>query len=398
MAPRAASRASLLLPFATAAVLLLSTISSASALAGEVCTTFSSMDNGGCTRNSYSHYSRHFTVTDGGVLRGFTARTSAYSASIATYVGFAGVGETQCDWVGGSGMGDKVVNCPAITVPAGQNVYIKHTSLATGRLYTSGAPCSNNGEAAVSFEVCRPAPSSSPPPPPPSPSPPPPPPSPSPPPPPPSPSPPPPPPSPSPPPPPPSPSPPPSSSVQLERALTAGRAFPTLLPDSETTGALRISVTAAYTEVESTWRTLFNFSGVACTFHASSINVAAPAAPELVVPNFLSFSNQNGASVRCSQGVYMTSASPGYASWPRNTPATLTFDIDALGNVGVPAIDGVPFELVPFPMDDTWVPACATVRLAAAEALYLGASSGEAGDDFVGDITNVTITRVGVDE
>ncbi len=185
--------------------------------------------------------------------------------------------------------------------------------------------------------------------------------------------------------------------MQLERAHTAGRAFPTLIPDSQTTGPLRISVTAAYTEVDSTWRTLFNFSGVACTFHASSINVAAPGAPELVVPTFLSFSNQNGASTRCSQGVYMTSASPGFASWPRNTPTTLTFDIDADGNLGVPAIGGVPFELVPFPKDGgSWVPACATVRLAAAEALYLGAS-GDAGDDFVGDITDVTITRVGAD-
>jgi hypothetical protein len=116
-----------------------------------------------------------------------------------------------------------------------------------------------------------------------------------------------------------------------------------------------------------------------------------------VVPTFLSFSNQNGASTRCSQGVYMTSASPGFASWPRNTPATLTFYIDADGNLGVPAIGGVQFELVPLYEDVSWAPACATVRLAAAEALYLGASGGDAGDDFVGDITDVTITRVGAD-
>ncbi len=96
MAPCAASsssRAPLLLPLAAAAVLL-SFISSANAgLAGEVCMTFLSIDGGGCTRNSYSHYSRHFPVADGGVLRGFTARTSAYSAGVATYAGVSGVGE-----------------------------------------------------------------------------------------------------------------------------------------------------------------------------------------------------------------------------------------------------------------------------------------------------------------
>jgi hypothetical protein len=190
----------------------------------------------------------------------------------------------------------------------------------------------------------------------------------------------------------------PSSVVQLQRTQATGRAFPTLRPDSATNGALSIAVTATRfaDDAEAAWRTLFNFSGLACTVHASSINVAAPGAPELVVPNFMTISNQNGASTRCSQGVYLTSASPGFASWPLNTPATLTFDVDVDGNLGVPAIGGVPFELVPFPKDDTWVPACARVRLGTEEALYIGAA-GDGGDEFVGDITDVTIMRVGTE-
>jgi hypothetical protein len=168
-----------------------------------------------------------------------------------------------------------------------------------------------------------------------------------------------------------------------------------LTPDSIATGALVINITASHTEVEASWRVLFNFSGLSCTMHASSINVAAPGAPELVVPNILTFSNDNGLSTRCSQGVYMTSASPGYASWPLNTQATLTFSVDSLGAVGVPSINGVPFELVSFPDDNgDWVPACAPVLLSASDELYVGAGAA-AHDDFVGHIGDVTIERVG---
>jgi hypothetical protein len=182
--------------------------------------------------------------------------------------------------------------------------------------------------------------------------------------------------------------------VQLTSTQATGRAFPTLKASATATGALSISVTATYTAKESTWRTLFNFAGLSAKLHTDSVNVASPGAPELVVPNFLAFSNANGASTRCSQGVYLTSASPDrYASWPLNTQATLTFTVDASGAVGVPSINGVPFELVTFPKDASWVPACAEVLLSGGEALFVGAQDGEA-DDFTGSIGDVVIDRV----
>jgi hypothetical protein len=199
----------------------------------------------------------------------------------------------------------------------------------------------------------------------------------------------------SPPPPPPSPSPPPTSVVRLIRTETAGRAFPVLATDSNATGALVVTVTATYTAEEGTWRTLFNFAGLSAQIYTSSVNVGAPGAPELVVPNFLSFSNAHGGSTRCSQGAYLISAHAHHASWPLNTEATLSFPVDASGAVGVPHIEGVPFELVAFPKDASWTPACAPVVLTDADALYVGAQSGAA-DDFSGSIRDVVIQRVGI--
>jgi hypothetical protein len=176
----------------------------------------------------------------------------------------------------------------------------------------------------------------------------------------------------------------------------AGSASVVLTADSTTKGALRINVTAIHTEVESTWRTLFNFSGLTCLFHASSVNVAAPGADELVVPSIISFNNGNGLSQRCSQGVYMTSASPGYASWPLNTAARLTFEVDARGHVSVPSINGVPFEAIAFPDNGDWITACEEVVLSASDALYVGATGATGGgEDFVGSIADVTIERIG---
>jgi hypothetical protein len=172
-----------------------------------------------------------------------------------------------------------------------------------------------------------------------------------------------------------------------------GRSFPTLKAGTSASGALSISVTAAYTAKESTWHTLFNFAGLTARIYTDSVNVGAPGTPDLVVPNFLAFSNGNGASTRCSQGVYLTSELADHASWPLNTPATLTFTVDAAGAVGVPSINGVPLELVTFPHDASWVPACAKVELSSSDALYVGARDGTT-DDFSGSIGSVIINRL----
>jgi hypothetical protein len=122
------------------------------------------------------------------------------------------------------------------------------------------------------------------------------------------------------------------------------------------------------------------------------------------VRNFGDVSNAHGASLRCSQGFYLTSDLAGYASWLPDSEATITLEVDATGLVQVPHIDGLPFELIDYnAVDPTtglrklevpWVPGCQPMRgFAADAALYLGSAGDASSDDagFKGRILHVSV-------
>jgi hypothetical protein len=398
------------------AAALLSILRSAAALAGEVCTTYSTITATTCTRTDSWHYSQQFVVPEGGKIRGFTARTTSYYRSIATYVIIPGVGETQCDWIGGStALIDRYVNCPVVTVPPGATVYTRHTSLGAGRNYVSGAPCSNTGQSAVSFEVCRPG--ASPPPP----------------------SPPPPPPPPSPPPPPPPPSPPPPSKAlrgayaALPAALAAATdaslvssdaggatlraflgegvtavgesllAFDGLPAASSTSGvtvsvgeasasgaAVSVHVTGAYTLLpyepalvegfsDDRYRHLFNFSGLTAVIRGDRLWVG----------------NTLGGAVNCGGGADLNgrpaagSGVPAAPAWPAGVTRSVTVRVSAAGDVSI-LIDGAPAAVPPEEVAAQLAvpPGCAPPAVPAGAILQFGASGhAEFDDTFSGTMS-----------
>jgi hypothetical protein len=155
-----------------------------------------------------------------------------------------------------------------------------------------------------------------------------------------------------------------------------------LTPDAAAvTGALRISVTASYAAANTTTRTVFNLGGLIFRINPSPIDVG------VAVHSFADFANANGASTRCSQGFYLTTEFAGYASWEAGVEETLVFEVNADGEVGVPTINGLPFQLIGFPSsaEVPWVPGCATVRLDGTSALFVGAANGD--DEAAGAAT-----------
>jgi hypothetical protein len=165
--------------------------------------------------------------------------------------------------------------------------------------------------------------------------------------------------------------------------------------------ALTISLTGSYSAAGGNLtRTVFNLGGVAFRVAPFAIDVGVR------VHSFADFVNANGASVRCSQGFYLTSDLAGHASWPADTEATLTFTVDAHGMVGVPSIGGEPFEVIDFhahdPLSGTprreevpWVAGCQAVSLGAGSALYVGNGGAERSDaDFKGVIKSLSVDYV----
>jgi hypothetical protein len=164
--------------------------------------------------------------------------------------------------------------------------------------------------------------------------------------------------------------------------------------------ALTISLTARYTTTPSDGtnltRTVFNLGGLTFRIAPFAIDVGVP------VSSFAYFANANGASMRCSQGFYLISDYAGFASWLPDTDATLEFTVDADGMVGVPSINGDPFELVDYHAVDPltglrsaevpWVPGCKPVSLGTDSALYVGNGGAESSAaDFKGDIKSLSI-------
>jgi hypothetical protein len=165
--------------------------------------------------------------------------------------------------------------------------------------------------------------------------------------------------------------------------------------------ALTISLTARYSAAGGNlMRTVFNLGGVTFRVAPFAIDVGVR------VHSFADFANANGASVRCSQGFYLTSELAGFASWPADTEATLTFTLDEHGMVGVPSIGGEPFEVIDFhahdPLSGTprreevpWVAGCQAVSLGAGSALYVGNGDAESSDaDFKGVIKSLSVDYV----
>jgi hypothetical protein len=390
MAPRAASRAPLLLPLLSAAVLLCSA-TSAAALDGEICTTYSSEDGGGCTRKNSWHYSRFFNVPDGGIIRGFTARSGAWYEGVATYVIVSGVSETQCDWFGG-GYETRHFNCADTVVPPGADVRTLHTSLGEWRNYVSGAPCNDNGHATVSFEVCRPklktlkgiyaalpsmlasAPptgavlvSSD------------------------------------------------ASGAALSASLGAGvtavgenvLAFDGLPAESATSGVtvsvgeasaagagVSVTISGAYSLLQyepalvegysdNRYRHLFNFSGLTAVIHGDRLWVG----------------NALGGAVHCGGGADLRggasggSGAPGAPSWPAGVSRSITVRVSATGEVSI-LIDGVPAAPPPpaaVEEEASPAPGCVPPVVPAGAVLQFG-TSGHAGYD---DTFSGTMTQLG---
>jgi hypothetical protein len=176
---------------------------------------------------------------------------------------------------------------------------------------------------------------------------------------------------------------------------------------SAVSGALRVSVTASYPRAaadDHVTRTLFNLDGLTLRINPAPLVLSGGVA----VRDFADVSNAHGASVRCSHGFYLTSEYAAFASWHADSEATITLVVDgATGLVGVPTIDGVPFELIDYRNASTydkfgvrreevpWVPGCQPVAsFNQGSRMYVG-SSGDAGaaatEGFKGHIQHLSV-------
>jgi hypothetical protein len=182
--------------------------------------------------------------------------------------------------------------------------------------------------------------------------------------------------------------------LSLSGGVTAGQ-YPVIIPSASTAaGALTVSVTASHTG-DAGWRTLFDFDGLVFSIYAGLVNVAAPGSEPLWVRDFISISNHNGASSSCSAGMYLTSTESDVGSWPADTTATITLTVDENGEIGVPTVNDLPLELVVFPPNADWVPACRPVAFHTSSRLLVGAG-GDMGADtkFKGVIASVGLDTV----
>ena len=180
----------------------------------------------------------------------------------------------------------------------------------------------------------------------------------------------------------------PRDSEQLRRSVV-------ITPSLDVAGAMLISVNASYTahadDGGPEWRTLYNFDGLEFVIHAAPVNVAGPGGDPLVVHDFAAVRHNNGGSLRCSQGVYLTAKrADKFASWQPDTFAVIDLVIDEHGMVGVPSINGVRFEPVAFDFNSDWVESCTALSFTTDSVLRVGHGAAQ-GDTFPGVVASVSI-------
>jgi hypothetical protein len=231
---------------------------------------------------------------------------------------------------------------------------------------------------------------------------------------------------------------------------------PSPLPFNPCSQAYNISFTASYPAVVSKWQTLFNLDGLVASMSTgpkavgasefTAHGTVASRGADGTVHNFLTFYNIHNGSHHCSRSVYLTPTrvneqfgldtsaqtrgrrlqqhtstdgtsseglfnhstrwqnwgnsaqlrqGPSFGSWNVSTMSTIHFPVHADGTLGLPFIDGVELEEVPFPIAGTPTVLCKPVCLteSAPETLLVGGFT-HSFTNFDGRIDSVDVEMI----